>query len=43
MQQSEIEIGQKYAMRERLSASEPLLQVQAVEKTGRRGQVKSPE
>jgi hypothetical protein len=38
--QNEIEIGQKYAMRERLSAKEPLLQVQVVDKTGRKGQVK---
>ena len=40
MQESQIEVGQKYAMRVKVSAGEPLLQVQVVEKTGRRGQVK---
>ncbi len=40
MEYKEIEVGQKYAFRQRLSTAEPLLQVQAVEKTGRRGQVK---
>ena len=40
MQYNEIGVGQKYAFRQRLSTSEPLLQVQVIEKTGRRGQVK---
>ncbi len=40
MQYNEIGVGQKYAFRQRLSTSEPLLQVQVIEKAGRRGQVK---
>jgi hypothetical protein len=40
MQESQIEVGRKYAMRVKVSAGEPLLQVQVVEKTGRRAQVK---
>lgn len=40
MEYREVEIGQKYAYRERLSTAEPLHQVEVVAKTGRRGQVK---
>jgi len=40
MQESQIQVGQKYAMRLKVSVGEPLLQVQVLEKTGRRGQVK---
>jgi len=40
MYESEIEVGEKYAMREKVSAGEPLIQVQVLEKTGRRGQIK---
>lgn len=40
MQHTEIEVGQKYALRERLSAGQPLLQVQVLEKVGHGGQVK---
>lgn len=40
MQESQIEVGHKYAVRVKVSAGEPLLQVQVLEKTGRRGQVK---
>jgi len=40
MQHFEIEVGHKYAMREKVSAGEPLIEVQVLEKTGRRGQMK---
>ena len=40
MQESQIEVGRKYALRVKVSAGEPLLQVQLMEQTGRRGQVK---
>jgi hypothetical protein len=40
MQSFQIEVGHKYAMREKVSAGEPLIQVQVLEKTGRRGQMK---
>lgn len=40
MQESQIELGHKYAMRAKVSPGEPLLPVQVLEKTGRRGQVK---
>lgn len=40
MQHSQIEVGRKYAMRVKVSAGEPLLQVQVLEKTGRRAQLK---
>ena len=40
MQESQIEVGHKYAMRVKVSAGEPLLQVQVLEKTGRRAQLK---
>ena len=40
MQASQIEIGGKYAMREKASAGEPLIEVQILGKTGRSGQFK---
>ena len=40
MQHSQIEVGRKYAMRVKVSAGQPLLQVQVLEKTGRGSQVK---
>lgn len=40
MQISQIEVGRKYAMRVKVSVGEPLVQVQVLEKTGHRGQVK---
>lgn len=40
MQGNEIEVGHKYAMREKPSAGQPLVQVQLLEKAGRGGQVK---
>ena len=40
MQNSEIEVGGKYAMREKVSVGEPLVEVQVLEKTDRRGQIK---
>jgi hypothetical protein len=40
MLSDEIEVGHKYAMREKLSHKEPLIQVQVVEKVGKRGQLK---
>ena len=40
MQSYVIEVGQKYGMREKVSPGEPLIQVQVLEKAGRRGQVK---
>ena len=40
MQASQIEIGGKYAMREKVSAGEPLIEVQVLEKTGRNGQLR---
>jgi hypothetical protein len=40
MQSSEVEIGHRYAMREKLSRGEPLLHVKVLEMTGRKGQVR---
>ncbi len=40
MQSYAIEVGHKYGMREKVSPGEPLIQVQVLEKAGRRGQVK---
>ena len=40
MQTSQIEVGHKYAMREKVSVGEPLIQVQVLETTGRGGQIK---
>jgi hypothetical protein len=40
MQDSEIEVCGKYAMREKVSVGEPLIEVQVLEKTGHRGQIK---
>lgn len=40
MQQSEIEVGHAYAMREKVSAGQPLIKVQVLEKAERRGQMK---
>ena len=40
MQGGEIEVGHKYGMREKVSVGEPLLQVQVLDKAGKRGQVK---
>jgi len=39
---SEIKVGQKYGFRLKYSAREPLLQVQVIEKVGRKGMIKIP-
>lgn len=40
MQSAEIEVGRKYAMREKVTPGEPLIQVRVVDKVGRGGHIK---